>query len=108
MMIDDAKIRAQILKNIPALDPWRIEMEEMNFGDSIGCSVMIDGTRQRFATTSWAKAGRDVPKKEGTIAFELSQQVKAALQSTPDAPAAVNQYGKIVKAENGSSRAPGS
>lgn len=107
-MIDDARIRAQILKNIPTLDPWRIEMEEMNFGDSIGCSVLIDGIRERFSTQSWAKAGRDAPKKEGTIAFDLSQQIKAAMQSTPDAPATVNHFGKIVKADDGSSRTSGS
>lgn len=107
-MIDDARIRIQILKNVPDLLPRYIEMEEMNFGDSIGCSVLIDGKRERFATQSWAKAGRNAPKKEGTIAFELSQQIKAAMLSTPDAPATVNHFGKIVKADDGSTRTPGS
>lgn len=107
-MIDDARIRLQILKNVPALLPWQIEMEEMNFGDSIGCSVLIDGKREQFVAVSWAKAGREAPKKEGTIAFELSQQIKAAMQSTPDAPATVNHFGKIVKADDGSSRTSGS
>lgn len=103
-MIDDAKVRTQILKNIPALDPWRIEMEEMNFGDSIGCFVRLDGRDTRVTTPSFSKQnGREFPKKEGTIAFELSQQIKAAMEL-----GTVNRFGKIVKADNGSTRASGS
>ena len=105
-MIDDARIRQQILKNIPGLEPWQIEMEEIDFGNSIGCFVKFNGTQTRIKTISYSREGRNTPKTEGRIAFELSQQIKAVMASTPDTPMTVNVHGKIIKADNGSSSPP--
>lgn len=79
-MIDDAKIRIQMLKNLPDLSPWLLEMEEVEFGEKIGCTVLIENKRHRFSTRSWGRQGRNFPKKEGTIAWELSEQIKPLLK----------------------------
>jgi len=79
-MIDDAKVRLQILKNIPTLPPRNIEMEEIDFGDKIGASVLIDGVRQRFQTPAFdIIGGQRIYKPESDIADELTLQIKRAL-----------------------------
>jgi hypothetical protein len=101
-MIDDAKIRQQILKNLQmagtVVEPWRVEMEEIDFGDVVGATLrMAGGELRRFRASAKAK-DREF-KSEGRIAFELSQQIKAALASTPDAPLTTLPNGKIVRAD---------
>lgn len=104
-MIDDARIRLQILKNIPALEPWRVEMEEIEFGDIIGCFVRgMPG--KKFATRAKLK-DNSAFKTEGKIAFELSQQIRAAMASTPDAPLTTDKFTNKIVPDNGRRNTPG-
>ena len=89
VMIDDSLVRQQILKNIPALEPWQIAMEEIDFGECIGVAVRLNHKLHRFNTRSYTKEGRSSPKTEDRIAFELSQKIRAviaAIASMSDAP----------------------
>ena len=93
-MIDDAVIRRYILTALPALEPWRIEMEEIDFGDAMGCALRVDGGLKRFQTEAKGKS-------EEAIATELVRHIKAALPVTMEPPRATI---KLKAKADGSSR----
>jgi hypothetical protein len=105
-MIDDARVRTQILKNLqvagtPPMEPWRLEMEEIDFGDVMGVIVKLPrgGGVRRFSVRVRSSVDPARFKSESNIAFDLSQQIKAALMG-PEYSA--TKLGQIVKNDNGS------
>jgi hypothetical protein len=93
-MLDDAKIRLAILKRLPALEAWRLEMEEIDFGEAIGCTVRGEDNRLRhFKTVAFEKSGAE--KREGVIAYELATQIqRSAQKAAADGNDSLGQAGR--------------
>lgn len=79
-MIDDSVIRRIILTHIPALAPWRIEMEGIDFGERVGVFLRLESGVHRIAVDAFSKRGGP-EKSEDRIAFELSQQIRKILKA---------------------------
>lgn len=72
MNYDDAKIRQMLLRALPDLNAPMLEMEEYDYGDRLGVSYVMDGTRVRFSVLT-------VGKSEERIARELLEIARVNL-----------------------------
>lgn len=88
-MIDDAKVRQRILEYLPQLEPWRLEMEELDFGERVGCAVKVrDHLTVKLSTRAFDPSsqipGTRFERLEGSIAAELAQRIKSAFLEQSD------------------------
>ncbi len=66
-MDNDIAVRNRILKALPHLEPWRIEMEEIDFGDKMGIFYRSPDGPKRCALP--AKNVNDDTLVEGFLSF---------------------------------------
>ena len=70
-MIDDAKIRRQLLATFPFLPPHAVEMEDFEHGDIVGVTMFDADSHERIRAKANAKG-----RSEAEVAADLEAQMR--------------------------------